>query len=122
MPGDTRGPVYRIETQRLVVRCWEPRDAPLLKAAVDSSLDHLRPWLPWAADEPQPLEAKVALLRRFRGMFDTGEDFVYGIFDRDERRVIGGSGLHTRPEPSAREIGYWVAADMAGQGMCTEAV
>ena len=36
------------------MRCWEPRDAPLLKEAVDSSLDHLRPWMPWAHDEPQP--------------------------------------------------------------------
>ena len=24
---------YRIETERLVIRCYEPRDAPLLKAA-----------------------------------------------------------------------------------------
>jgi hypothetical protein len=38
-------PPYRIETERLVVRCWEPRDAPLLKEAVDASLDHLRPWM-----------------------------------------------------------------------------
>jgi len=114
--------VYRIETPRLVVRCWEPRDAPLLKAAVDASLDHLRAWLPWAADEPQPLEAKVALLRGFRGMFDTGDDFIHGIFDREEQRVIGGTGLHTRHEATAREIGYWVSADATGHGYCTEAV
>lgn len=50
-----RGPAYRIHTQRLVVRCWEPRDAPLLKAVLDESLDHLRPWMPWAQNEPEPL-------------------------------------------------------------------
>jgi len=44
---------YRIETERLVIRCYEPRDAPLLKEAIDSSLEHLQPWMPWALDEPQ---------------------------------------------------------------------
>jgi RimJ/RimL family protein N-acetyltransferase len=121
MPDEHRGPAYRIETGRLVVRCWEPADAPLLKRAVDDSLDHLRPWLPWAWDDPQPLPAKVEPLRTFRGMFDRGEDFIYGIFDSDEQRVLGGSGLHTRLGEGAREIGYWMAADAAGRGLCTEA-
>jgi RimJ/RimL family protein N-acetyltransferase len=121
MTPEPHGPVYRIETERLVVRCWEPSDAAPMKAAVDASLDHLRPWLPWAWDDPQPLAAKVELLRTFRGMFDRGEDFVYGIFDAEERRVVGGSGLHTRLGEGAREIGYWIAADAAGQGFCTEA-
>jgi hypothetical protein len=36
--------------------------------------------MPWAAAEPKPLEEKAELLRVFRGRFDLGEDFVYGIF------------------------------------------
>jgi RimJ/RimL family protein N-acetyltransferase len=114
-------PPYRIVTERLVVRCWSPPDAPLLKEAVDSSIDHLRPWMPWAADEPQPLEQKVELLRQFRGKFDLGHDFTYGIFRRDESAVVGGTGLHTRVDPVSFEIGYWIRADSAGQGLCTEA-
>lgn len=116
-----RTPPYRIETERLVVRCWDPADAPLLKEAVDSSLEHLRPWMPWAYDDPQPLEAKVDLLRRFRGQFDLGTDFVYGIFSRDESEVVGGTGLHTRAGPTGFEIGYWIRAGRAGQGLGTEA-
>ena len=114
-------PPYRIVTERLVVRCWSPPDAPLLKEAVDSSIDYLRPWMPWAADEPQPLEQKVELLRQFRGKFDLGHDLTYGIFSRDESTVVGGTGLHTRVDPVSFEIGYWVRADRAGQGLCTEA-
>ena len=34
---------YRIETERLVLRCYEPDDAPLLKEAVDESIEHLLP-------------------------------------------------------------------------------
>jgi RimJ/RimL family protein N-acetyltransferase len=117
-----QAPVYRIVTERLVVRCWDPMDAPLLKEAVDSSVDHLRDWMPWAHEEPQSLDEKVALLRRFRGRFDLGKDFVFGILARDERRVLGGTGLHIRTEEPAREIGYWIRADAEGQGYVTEAV
>ncbi|MGZ4352653.1 MAG: GNAT family N-acetyltransferase [Gaiellaceae bacterium] len=111
---------YRIVTDRLVLRCWQPADAPLLKEAVDASLDHLRPWMPWAHEHPQPLDATVELLRTFRGRFDLGEDFVYGIFDAAEERVVGGSGLHTRLGAGALEIGYWIRADAAGRGLATE--
>jgi RimJ/RimL family protein N-acetyltransferase len=114
-------PPYRIETERLVVRCWEPRDAPLLKEAVDSSLEHMRPWMPWAHEDPQPVEAKVELLRGFRGRFDLGQDFVYGIFPPDESEAIGGSGLHTRRGEGIFEIGYWIRASRVRQGFATEA-
>jgi RimJ/RimL family protein N-acetyltransferase len=116
------GPAYRIETERLVVRCWDPADAALVKDAVDSSLEHLRRWMPWAHDEPQTLEQKVELLRRFRGQFDLGDDFIYGILARDETRVLGGTGLHVRVGAHAREIGYWIRADAEGRGYVTEAV
>jgi RimJ/RimL family protein N-acetyltransferase len=103
-----------------VIRCWEPRDAPLLKSAIDSSLEHLRPWMPWAYDEPQTLPEKIELLRGFRGRFDLGEDYIYGIFSPRETEVLGGSGLHTRVGPDAFEIGYWVSASAAGNGIATE--
>jgi RimJ/RimL family protein N-acetyltransferase len=113
-------PPYRIVTERLVLRSWEPRDAPLLKEAVDSSIDHLLPWMPWAVHEPQSLEDKVALLRQFRGKFDLGQDFTYGIFTPDEEQAVGGTGLHTRIGDDAFEIGYWIRASRAGEGLGTE--
>ena len=116
----SRGPAYRIVTRRLVVRCWEPRDAPLLKDAIDSSLDHLRAWMPWAQHEPQTLAEKVELLREFRGQFDLGANSVYAIFDAAEERVLGGTGLHPRIGPGALEIGYWIRADATGRGYATE--
>jgi RimJ/RimL family protein N-acetyltransferase len=111
---------YRIETERLVIRCYEPSDAPILKEAIDSSLEHLRPWMPWAESEPQTLEEKTDLLRGFRSAFDAGENFVYGIFSADESELLGGTGLHPRLEPGGLEIGYWVRADATRQGIITE--
>ena len=52
--------------------------------------------MPWAYTSPQEFDVKAALLRRFRGNFDLGQDFVFGIFAPDETRVLGGTGLHTR--------------------------
>jgi RimJ/RimL family protein N-acetyltransferase len=107
-------------TERVVARCWEPSDAPALKEAVDSSIDHLLPWMPWAAEEPQTLDEKVQLLRGFRGQFDLGQEFVYGLFSKDESEVVGGSGFHTRAGQGALEIGYWIRASREGQGLTTE--
>ncbi len=104
-----------------MLRCWEPRDAPLLAEAIDSSLEHLRPWMPWAHDEPRSLDDRIGLLRGFRGRFDLGEDFVYGIFSRDEGQALGGSGLHTRAGEGALEIGYWIRATAVGSGYAREA-
>jgi RimJ/RimL family protein N-acetyltransferase len=114
------GPAYRIVTRRLVLRCWQPTDAPLFKAAIEASREHLLPWMPWAENEPTDLQAKIDLLRRFRGEFDLGQDFVYGVFNRDETQVLGGTGLHTRGAADAREIGYWIHVDYIGQGLATE--
>jgi RimJ/RimL family protein N-acetyltransferase len=119
------GPAYRIETERLVIRCWQPADAALLKEAIDASREHLLPWMPWAKDEPTDLQTKIERLRQFRGSFDLGRDFIYGVFDPAEESVLGGTGLHTRiertaPEFAAREIGYWIHKDHINQGLATE--
>ena len=89
--------------------------------AVDSSLEHLRPWMPWAHEAPLTLEQEVELLRSFRGQFDLGQNFVYGMFSSDETEVVGGTGLHPRVGDGALEIGYWVRASRAGSGLGTEA-
>jgi RimJ/RimL family protein N-acetyltransferase len=112
---------YRIETERLVLRCYDPEDAPLLKDAVDRSLEHLRPWMPWTPDEPEPLDAVYERLREFRARYDRDENWTMGAFSADESRLVGGTGLHpSREGDEGREIGYWIAADAVRQGLATE--
>lgn len=113
---------YRIETERLIIRCYEPKDAQLLKDAIDVSLEHLLPWMPWAKNEPETVETKIKRLRQFRGQFDLGLDYTFGIFNKAENELIGSTGLHTRQDSDSREIGYWISAKYIRQGFATETV
>lgn len=115
------GPAYRIITPQLIIRCYNPTDAPLLAESVSKSLEHLLPWMPWAAVEPEPLDAKVERLRRMRSNFDLGHEFVYGIFNPQQNRLLGGTGLHPRVGGDSMEIGYWIEKDAINHGYATEA-
>lgn len=120
MSAIKKGPAYRVETERLVIRCWQPQDAALGKEAIDASREHLREWMPWADTEPEPLAVTIRRLRQFRAMFDLDKDYVYAVFNKDEDQVVGGSGLHTRLGENAREIGYWIHVDHINRGYATE--
>lgn len=113
-------PAYRIETKRLVVRCYNPSDVQMLADSVAENVEHLKPWMPWAHNEPEPIEIKIERLKRFRAHFDLGEDFIYGIFNKEESRLLGGTGLHTRIGHRQLEIGYWLHKDYINKGLVTE--
>jgi RimJ/RimL family protein N-acetyltransferase len=113
--------VYRIETPRLIVRCLEPSDAPHIVEAITASLDHLLAWLPWAKDEPQTIDSKLALILRQRPKFDMRKDFSFAVCDRITTELIGMIGGHNRIGAGAREIGYWIRIDRSRQGLMTEA-
>lgn len=115
-----RNPAYRIQTERLVVRCYEPSDAQRLADSIAENVEHLKPWMPWAHNEPEPFQTKVERVKRFRGLFDMEEDYIYGIFDPEETRLLGGTGLHTRIGDEQLEIGYWIHKDYVNQGLVTE--
>jgi len=113
-------PAYRIETDRLVVRCYQPSDTQLLSDSVLESVEHLKPWMPWAHSEPISFDKRLAGVTRFRGKFDLQQDYVYGIFNPKETKLIGGTGLHTRLGADELEIGYWIHKDYINKGLVTE--
>jgi RimJ/RimL family protein N-acetyltransferase len=116
-----RTPPYAIHTDRLLIRCPEPGDAPLLRDAVDVSLDALRQWMPWGHEEPRAVHETMQQLREVRGRFDLDQDHRYAIFDSGGSVLLGNTGLHARVGPRALEIGYWIRSDRAREGLATEA-
>ena len=113
---------YQVETARTIIRCYQPSDAEMLRLSINESIEHLRPWMPWIKHEPQTLEQKVDLLRTFRGQFDMGIDYTFGIFNKEETELIGSTGMHTRLEGNARELGYWINVRHINHGYATEAM
>jgi len=112
---------YRVETDRLVLRCWSPADAPVLRAALDVCDAYLRPWIPFMKDEPRSLQQTALWLRGHRAAFDTGTMFRYAVFDRAEQNLLGENMLLARVGPGGLEIGYWTHKDAAGNGYASEA-
>jgi ribosomal-protein-serine acetyltransferase len=94
-------------------------DAEAFNAAVHASLAELRPWMPWAAEEPRTVEERLELIRRWARERRDGGDHSLGIFLDGE--VAGACGLHRRIGPGGLEIGYWVRSDLTGRGIATEA-
>lgn len=110
-----------VHTERLTIRRWQLRDAPLLHEAIESSIVELRRFTPWVIPDSPELPTLTARLERFRTQFDTGESSIYGIFDCAGTRVIGQVGLYARVGPGALELGYFIRTDAAGRGYATEA-
>src|SRR3954468_4555831 len=94
-------------------------DAEAFNAAVHASADALRPWMPWAADEPRPVRERLELIRNWERENADGGDESFGIFVDGE--VAGACGLHRRVGPGGIEIGDWVRSDLTGRGVATAA-
>ncbi|MCB9682206.1 MAG: GNAT family N-acetyltransferase [Alphaproteobacteria bacterium] len=114
-------PPTRLEGDGFVVRPWRLDEALGVNAAVNASLDHLRPWMAWA-QSPNTLDHTEEHLRKAIGAWHLDEDFLLGIFASDDRTCIGGTGFHPRGGfrgPGTTEIGMWIHVDHAGQGLAT---
>jgi ribosomal-protein-serine acetyltransferase len=114
--------VRRLPTQlassRLLLRPWRDDDAQALARAITTSIDHLRPWMPWIAAEPLDLGSRVDLIDRWRLDWEAGGDAVYGAFL--DGAIVGGCGLHRRSGDDVLEIGYWIHVDHVRCGLATE--
>jgi RimJ/RimL family protein N-acetyltransferase len=108
-------PPETIAVGQLELRRWRGEDRDALDDAIAASLEHLRPWLPWA----NAYDARHSLRER-RRLWDTGEGFDYGI--RDARgAVLGGVGAQARIADGGLELGYWVHRDHTRQRIATRA-
>jgi RimJ/RimL family protein N-acetyltransferase len=110
-----------IELAPVTLRRYRSEDADALFQAVTESLDHLRPWLPWAADYSRA-SAKEFLAGSVKD-WDEGTAYNYAILTAipGGRALAGVIGLMTRCGPGGLEIGYWVHRAYTGRGLATAA-
>jgi ribosomal-protein-serine acetyltransferase len=94
-------------------------DVPKASAAIRRSLEHLRPWMPWATDSYDE-DGSREYIERSLTQWEERTTFNYGLVDGADA-WLGGFGLMGRIGPGALEIGYWVHVDHSGQGYATRA-
>jgi ribosomal-protein-serine acetyltransferase len=107
-----------VASARVQLRRWVAADAPVLGEVVTRNVDHLRPWMPWIAQEPVSDADRVALFEGWERAYRDGGEVVYGVFL--DGQPIGGTGLHKRRGPTGLEIGYWIDKDHTNHGIATE--
>jgi RimJ/RimL family protein N-acetyltransferase len=111
-------PPERIDLPGYVLRRMTVEDAPAVSTAATESLEHLRPWMPWATAEGVSLQAQRERMAGRAWWWMPDSDYGYGIF-LDDGRLVGAVGLHRRVGPGALEIGYWVHVDHVRRGIAT---
>jgi ribosomal-protein-serine acetyltransferase len=107
----------------VTLRRFRAEDVDALFGAVTESLDHLRPWMPWAAADYSRASAEEYLARSIKG-WDEGTEYNYAILAGDAmagRVLVGSIGLMTTCGPGCLEIGYWVHRAYTGRGLATAA-
>ena len=90
-------------TPDVILRHVREEDAEALSRAVSESLDHLRPWMPWAAEEPKSPAERLALIGRWERERLAGDAEYFAIWL--DGRVAGSCGLHRRIGPGGLELG-----------------
>ncbi len=110
-------PPERIDAGPIVLRRAAVTDAAPLARAVGESLEHLRPWMPWATPEAATVAAQTA---RLAGGGWGPTDHTY-LMVAGDGGIVGACGLHRRTGADRLEIGYWVHAGHTGRGYATAA-
>lgn len=110
---------YRIQTPRLLLRCWEEADAAILRDSLDRSDAHLRPFIPFMKHEPRSLAETGERLAKIRASFDAREHYQYALLDQSGV-LVGEVMLIRRLEDGSLELGYWLDVTQTGRGYATE--
>jgi RimJ/RimL family protein N-acetyltransferase len=134
VPAGPGLPPERVAAGPLVLRRTRLEDAVPIAAVVAASLDHLRPWMPWATPEAADYRTQLVRIAEADEMWAAGTGFIYVMIAGEnpperpregatgqDGEVVGTIGLHRRAGDDAVEIGYWIAAARTRRGYATAA-
>ena len=119
-----RDVLRELRTDRLLLRCPQEGDGPLVHEAVVETLEQLRAWpasLPWAMFEPS-LAASETFCRESAAAYIKRTELVYLAFD-ELGSLVASTSLHAINWSVPRfEVGFWCRASRQRQGLTAEAV
>ena len=136
VPSRPDRPPEQVVAGPLVLRRVQAGDAGAIAAAVGSSLEHLRPWMPWATPDAADLRSQLVRVAEADELWESGTGFIYVMIARDtgppapdtlslvkdpDGEFVGTIGLHRRLADDAVEIGYWTVAAKTRRGYATAA-
>ncbi|MFI9257025.1 GNAT family N-acetyltransferase [Streptomyces sioyaensis] len=110
-------PAESLSYDQVGLHRWRMSDLDALERAIYESLDHLVPWMPWAADPGRQQTADF--LTRQQKEWETKEAFDYAITSGSV--LIGACGLMRRIGAGGLDIGYWLHPRWTGRGLATMA-
>jgi RimJ/RimL family protein N-acetyltransferase len=109
--------MFRLETERLIIRGWEPADRPAFAALTQDPeiMEFVHGGVPFTQEE---IEAMLA--RQAKQLAD--HDVCMGaLVEKATNRVVGVTGVQPLGTTGEMEIGWWLARDVWGRGYATEA-
>ena len=108
-----------IRTERLVIFPMLPEHAEALYHAKLESIDHLRPWIAWAAETGSLDDQKEMIIRKY-AEFVLREEMMLLAFTHEGEFVVA-TGFHDIDWRVPRaSIGYWCRKSAVGNGYVTE--
>ncbi|MCL5053321.1 MAG: GNAT family N-acetyltransferase [Gammaproteobacteria bacterium] len=111
-------PPRSLQAGWLSCRLIEADDADRLYEAVMTSIDHLRPWMPWVNDYRREM-ADEFVGNALEALLGRSVNEANYVSTDSEDNLLGIFGLHARLGPGALEIGYWVDVRRTRRGVAT---
>ncbi len=99
----------------LLLRSFQPEDAPELFRAVDASRQHLRHWLNWV-DATTKAEHSLQFIQQSLQQLNSQEAIALGLFSK--LQIIGSIGMHNWDHKLRKAmLGYWIDKEHEGKGI-----
>lgn len=106
-----------IDAGVVTLRRWRSGDLDAACDTVFASLEHLRPWMPWAVEYSR--QGQADFLAAAQRDWESGGAYNYAMLV--DGVIAGSTGLMARIGPGGLEIGYWVAVGYTRRGLATAA-
>jgi len=118
----TASAAARAARRAVAVRPFAPEDASAFLEAVHESAESVGQWLPWC-HAGYTLDEATAWMQSCRTFWDAGHGYNFAVVDAATDELLGSVGVdRIDQEHLNANVGYWVKASCAGQGIAAVAV